>query len=189
MRARLSLALGLALSLSGCVFFEPIPEDPGLALLPPAAAGRSLEISQDLHLQQGSQGYDAVAALQLDAKELSLVVLGPMGNRMLSLHWDGQHLIEQRDPSLPPDLPLRAILRDLQYALFPAEAVRSLLPGGWQLVEKGLAQGGHQRSIRHHDKDVMTVVYDGPDPFAATLTLKNKGFGYAITVAPAADAP
>lgn len=163
------------------------PNDPGLALLPPASAHRKIEISQQLRLERSGQSFEALGALQLDDKELSLAVLGPLGNRMLSLRWDGKNLAEERDPTLPADLPLKAVLRDLQYALFPADAIRDILPGGWELTEESLAGGRHRRNIRHNGLSVIIIVYEGEDPYLSALTLTHKTFNYSITVTPVLD--
>jgi hypothetical protein len=173
------LSLGLA-GLMGCAALKPRPADPGLFLLPPSEAGTEISLSQSLAFSKGEQHFEALAAIELDASHLSLVGLGPLGNRMLALRYDGEHLEQERDPSLPPELPLQLILRDIELAYWPAEALRKRLgPEGWQIEEAALA-----RTLVKNGAEVVRILYGGADRWRSPLSFEHRGLGYRLDIHP-----
>ena len=177
MRACLSLALAL---LVGCATLKPRPADPGLFLLPPSDAGVEISLSQSLAFSKGARHFEALAVIELDSSHLSLVGLGPLGNRMLALRWDGKKLEQESDPSLPPDLPLKLILRDIQLAYWPAEALRKrLAPEGWQIEEGALS-----RTLLKDGAQVVRIIYGGADRWRSALSFEHRSLGYHLDIHP-----
>lgn len=137
MRGRRLLAWLLPLVLAACA---QLPPRPAVALpplrLPPAALGREVSLQQQLHFTFGRNERDMEALLEVDAGEVRLVVQA-MGQAGVRLFWDGNALRQQRAAWLPPTVRAERVLDDLQFAMWPADAIRAALPPGWTLREDG----------------------------------------------------
>jgi len=96
--------------------------------------------------------------------------MGQTGVRMV---WDGQHLEQTRAPWLPPQVRGERVLDDLQFALWPAAAIRAALPDGWSLQEadgvRSLVQGGTPWLVRE-------TLPDG------RVRLRNLAEGYELVI-------
>ena len=177
-----SLGLFAALiSVLGCAALKPAPrpKDPGLFLLSPSEAGRELSLQQQLRFSRGKAVFEAVAAIEIDRQSMRLAALGPLGNRMLSLVWDGKNYSEEKDPRLPKELPLKLILRDIQLAYFPAEALQKNLPAGWTLKD-----GPKFRSLESGGEEIIRIRYDGSQRWNSPLIFEHLGLGYHLEVQP-----
>jgi hypothetical protein len=179
LRAALTSLLGL---LAGCALFTPRPADPGLFLLPPSAAGRQASLAQSVTMTSDKGAtFEALTAVEVDPRWLRVAALGPMGNRILFLDWDGKRYQEERDPHLPADFPLKVVLRDLELSLFPAAAVRQALPSGdWALLEKP-----RLRVLTLDGKPVIRIEYSTDDPWTSTVNFRHLTYGYRLEVRPA----
>jgi Protein of unknown function (DUF3261) len=179
LRAILTSLLGL---LAGCAVFATRPADPGLFLLPPSAAGRQASLAQSVRMTSDKGAtFEALAAVEIDPRWLRVAALGPMGNRIMLLEWDGQRYQEERDPHLPADFPLKVVLRDLEFALFPAAAVRKALPSSaWVLLETPRA-----RELRLDGTPVIRIDYSSDDPYTSTIHFKHLTLGYQLEIRPA----
>jgi hypothetical protein len=156
--------------------FEALP------LLSPAAFGAEATGVQRLTLSRLAAGGESHgdklaldAAIEVDAAQLRVAgVL--LGQRILLLTWDGRQLAEQREAVVPQALSGRAILRDLQLVYWPADAIRAVLPRGWQLQE----QAARRRLLRG-----TTVVFESERGDAAPLgnaSLWNHAGAYRIDI-------
>lgn len=133
---RIAMTCLPALLLAACA---PAPR-PAVQLPPlrlsPAALGQPVSLQQQLHFQFGQQQRDLDALLEVDGEEVRLLVQA-MGQSGVRLFWDGKTLRQQRAPWLPSTLRGERVLDDLQFALWPAAAIRAALPAGWQLNDDG----------------------------------------------------
>jgi hypothetical protein len=144
---RLILALLLGVLLAACASTRmpaPLVQLPTLQL-PPSALPAPLQLQQRLQFRFGTHERELDALLEADGQQVRLAVqaMGQTGVRMV---WDGRTLEQTRAPWLPPQVRGERVLDDLQFALWPADAIRAALPDGWTLVETGggrrLEQGG-----------------------------------------------
>jgi hypothetical protein len=181
-----ALLTGLALCLVlGCAAAKPRPDDPGLFLLLPSDAGAEVSVTQSLAFSRGGTHFEALAVLQVDKRAVALVGMGPMGNRMLSLRWDGKHLDQQRDSQLPAELPLELILRDVQLAFWPAAALRKALPGrAWTLEDES-----SQRTLSDAGVAVVRIRYFGQDRWHSKAVFEHLAMGYRLEINPIKDEP
>ncbi|MFT4179584.1 MAG: DUF3261 domain-containing protein [Thermomonas sp.] len=131
------IALALACMLAACATRAPHAgiELPPLRL-PPAALGHDVAAQQRLHFAFGAQQREMDALLEVEAGEVRLAVQA-MGQTGVRLRWDGKELTQQRAPWLPSAVRAERVLDDLQFALWPADAIRRVLPPTWTLREAG----------------------------------------------------
>jgi len=166
-------AVLLCLLLAACASRMPRPlvELPPLRL-PPASLPAPLALQQQLHFRFGSHERDLDALLEADAQQVQLAVQA-MGQTGVRLQWDGQQLTQQRAPWLPPQVRAERVLDDLQFALWPSEAIAAALPAGWQVVDDG-----HQRSLSR-DGQVWLQLQRLDD---GSVQLDNRAEGYALRI-------
>lgn len=168
------LLLACALLLAACA--GPRVRAPAIALPPlqlsPASLGQPLALQQRLVFSYGSHRSTLDALLEADASEVRLAVQA-LGQTGVTLRWDGHTLQQQRAPWLPPQVRGERVLDDLQFALWPADAVRAALPAGWALVEQGAT-----RQLEHDG--TPWLVLERHD--ASHQTLRNLAEGYALDI-------
>ncbi|HYG05264.1 MAG TPA: DUF3261 domain-containing protein [Stenotrophomonas sp.] len=174
-RPLLALLLSLmALLLAACAGQRA--RAPAVALPPlhlaPAALGQTLALQQRLVFSYGERRSTMDALLEADADEVRLAVQA-LGQTGVTLRWDGHTLQQQRAPWLPPQVRAERVLDDLQFALWPAAAVRAALPPGWTLVEEG-----DQRRLEQAGRPWLLLIRHD----AAHQTLRNLAEGYALEI-------
>lgn len=165
----------LALLLGACI--APASKPAGMGLkLPPAALGESISLQQRLDVAgQGHSGQLDVA-LEVDAARLVLVGLA-LGQRVLSLHYDGKTLNSWRHPMWPAQLGDQDVLENLQLTLWPVNVIRQALPAGWSIEESGL-----RRTILRNGLPVMVIDYSALPPWSGKVEVVNLQFDYRITI-------
>ena len=170
---RLIALLLSSLLLAACATrpVAPAVELPALRLAP-AALGHELAVQQRLVFRFGTQVRELDALLEVDAAEVRLAVQA-MGRTGVRLQWDGQSLMEQRAAWLPDAVRSERVLDDVQFSLWPADAVRAVLPAGWELHEAGdvreLRRDGRAWLVRERTS-------------ATTLQVRNRTDGYDLTI-------
>ncbi|MGE6761311.1 DUF3261 domain-containing protein [Corallococcus interemptor] len=154
---------------------EPLPE----LRLAPAALGASVSLAQQLvfaHEQDPGGPRSLEALLEVDPAQLRLAGLA-LGQRILTLRWDGSHLDEERDPRLPAQFNSALVLRDVQLVYWPADAVRAALPAGWTLED-----GPARRTLSKNGREWVTVRYDGSPRWEGRTQLTNHSEHYQLTI-------
>lgn len=177
MRRLTILVLACVLSVSlltACAHRAPGPaavQLPALRLQP-AALGTALALQQRLRFVFGTQQRELDALLEADAAEVRLAVQA-LGQSGVRLQWDGRQLQQQRAPWLPAAVRGERVLDDLQFALWPLDAIREALPAGWTVEEQGgvrqLKQGGTAWLI-----STQSSVH--------TIRLENRAEGYRLDI-------
>ena len=115
------------------------PEPRSLNLLPPAESSITVLQKQKITLQAGGGQQQFLAVTRFDSQRLKLVVLLPTGQRLLSLDYDGEKLVQE--DYAPIALPGREILAIIQFATWPEHSIKAHYPekDGW-LVETSVDQ-------------------------------------------------
>jgi len=105
-------------------------------LLPPASFGRTAEFEHVLHAEYKDRTFQLHALLRMDARELLVVGLTPLGTRSFTIRYEGS-LVELDNPNGPKlPFPPEMILSDIQEMFWPALPdtgqwqVRALQPSG-----------------------------------------------------------
>lgn len=163
----------LCLLLAACVPRGPAPR---IALpplrLPPSALEQPIAAQQRLTFTFGSHRSELDALLEADRDELRLAVQA-LGQTGVRLRWDGHALEQQRAPWLPPAVRGERVLDDLQFALWPAAAIRAVLPPDWRLQDDAGA-----RRLEHDGQAWLILERLGPEH----LRLHNLAEGYVLEI-------
>ena len=164
-----------ALLLIGCTAPASPPARLGLRL-PPAALGESISLQQHLRVEREGRADELDVVLEVDSQRLDLIALA-LGQRVFSLHYDGQRLQSWRNPILPPQLRDEDILEDVQLTFWPVDAIQRALPAGWHIEENGL-----RRTLSLDNKPVMVIVYSGEPHWNGKIELSNLRYNYRLTI-------
>jgi hypothetical protein len=175
------IALG-SLIIGGCAV--PAHQSGRLGLkLAPSALGESISVQQHLTVERNGRVDEIEAVLEVDPRRLDLVGL-VLGQRVLTLHYDGQILNAWRHPLFPPEVRDEDILEDLQLILWPADAVRQALPGGWRIEEKD------KRRILLSEQTPVTVInYSGEPRWNGKIELSNLRYQYRLIIQSVSNRP
>ncbi|MFC3107951.1 DUF3261 domain-containing protein [Undibacterium arcticum] len=177
---RLASATALLLMLSVLAGCATPPRQTGRQLiglkLAPAALGASISLQQHLTVQRDGRTDELDAALEVDPEHLELVGLA-LGQRVLTLHYDGQNLQSWRHLMLPAQVRAEDVLEDLQLTLWPLESIRQALPAGWRAEESGL-----RRTLFLDDAPVTVIDYSGTPRWSGTVELSNLRYHYHLTI-------
>jgi hypothetical protein len=174
-RTRAVAPLLAALALAGCATQPGAPARLGLQLAP-SALGASISIQQHLSVERGGRTDDLDVALEADPQQIDLVGLA-LGQRVMSLHFDGKQIASWRHPMLPAQVRAEDVLEDLQLTLWPLDAIAPALPAGWNVADRGL------RRTLYKDGAVMaTIDYSGAPRWSGTVVLNNLRYGYRLTI-------
>ncbi len=165
----------LTLLLAACVAPEPRPAGVGLKLRP-AALGKSISLQQRLDVEGQGRSAQLDVALEVDAARIDLVGLA-LGQRVLSLHYDGKTLQSWRHPMWPVQLRGDEVLENLQLTLWPVDAIRQALPVGWSIEERDL-----RRTIRQDGLAIMIIDYSALPFWSGKVEVTNLQFDYRITI-------
>ena len=170
------LKLSAVLLLSACAASAP-PAAARLGLkLAPAALGEPLSVQQHLRVERNGRSDELDVALEVDQDKLELVGLA-LGQRVLSLSYDGKELASWRHALLPSQVKAEDVLEDMQLTLWPVAAVRAALPPGWQVEEQGL-----RRTLSLNGEPIMVIQYSGLPRWSGKLVLENLRYKYRLTI-------
>ena len=168
--------------LAGCATTPAQPARLGLKLAP-AALGENIAVQQHLKVERNGRIDELDVALEIDAEHLELVGLA-FGQRVLSVHYDGDILTSWRHVMLPAQVRAEDVLEDLQLTLWPLEAIRAALPAGWHMEQQGL-----RRTLMMGNTVIMTINYSTTTPWSGITTLENIRYKYRLTIQSAATSP
>jgi hypothetical protein len=173
----------LAISIfGGCAI--PIHQPGRLGLtLSPAALGESISLQQHLTVQRNDTIDELDVALEVDRHRLDLVGLA-LGQRVLTLSYDGQILNTWRHPMFPAVVRGEDILEDIQLILWPADAVRQALPGGWRIEENG-----RRRTLLAGEMPVTVINYSGEPRWNGEIQLVNLRYHYRLIIQSVSNGP
>jgi hypothetical protein len=133
-------------------------------------------VQQHLTVERGDRIDELEAVLEVDPEALELVGLA-LGQRVLSLHYDGRELRMWRHSLLPAELRGEDVLEDLQLTLWPLEALRSALPAGSRVEDAGL-----RRTLWIDDLPVMVIDYSGEPRWGGKIELVNLRYHYRLII-------
>jgi Protein of unknown function (DUF3261) len=172
--SRALFVLGISI-LAGCAV--PTHQQGRVGLkLSPAALGESISLQQHLTVDRNGTSDELDIALEVDRQRLDLVGL-VLGQRVLTLSYDGQILNSWRHPLFPAAVRSEDILEDLQLILWPADAVRKALPGGWRIEENS-----RRRTLLAGDMTVTVINYSAEPRWSGDIELVNLRYHYRLII-------
>jgi hypothetical protein len=161
---------------------QPQPARLGLKLAP-ATLGESVSLQQHLRVEREGGIDELDAVLEVDPSRLDMVGF-VLGQRILTLHYDGRQLQSWRHPLVPEQLRGEDVLEDLQLTLWPADAIRQALPSGWRIEDSG-----RRRTLFLDDAPVMVIDYSGEPRWSGKIELANLRYQYRLTIESASNGP
>lgn len=149
--------------------------------LSPHAMGAVISLEQRLTVERAPAGRAVTtrsldALLEIDAQSLQMAAFA-LGQRVLTLHWDGVNLVSERHPLLPAEVDAAYVLRDVQWMYAPLQALRATLPPGWLLDEVN-----GERILSHDAVPVLLIRYDSASRWNGRSRLENRLEGYSLTI-------
>ena len=172
----------LALGLDGCASSVSQPGRLGLKLAP-ASLGASISVQQHLTVERNGRIDELDVALEVDPQSLELVGLA-LGQRVLTLHYDGQTLNTWRHPMFPVAVRGEDILEDLQLIFWPAGTVRQALPDGW-----GIEENSQRRILLAGEIPVAVINYSDEPRWNGTIELSNLRYNYRLIIQSISNGP
>lgn len=169
------LACALVLGLGGCASAPPPAARLGLKL-PPAELGATIAVQQHLRVERNGRSDELDVAMEIDPQRIELVGLA-LGQRVLSLSYDGKQLQTWRHVMLPSQVRAEDVLEDVQLTLWPAESIRAALPAGWRVEDQGL-----RRTVTLEGEPVMVIDYASMPRWSGTVVLENLRYRYRLTI-------
>lgn len=179
---RLALSACL-LALAACTTAPASQAPARLGLkLAPASLGANISLQQHLTVERHGRVDQLDAALEVDRQQFSMVGL-VLGQRVLSMNYDGKTLQSWRHPMLPSQVRVEDVMEDTQLTLWPLAAIREALPTGWQIEQQGL-----RRTLSLQGEPVMVIDYSAPTPWDGKVELNNLRYHYRLTIESVSDA-
>jgi len=168
--------IAAAMLLSACATTAPPPAARLGLKLAPSALGESISVQQHLRVERNGRSDELDVALEVEPQKLEMVGLA-LGQRVLSLSYDGTELKSWRHAMLPSQVKAEDVMEDMQLTLWPVDAVRAALPAGWQVEEQGL-----RRTLSLNGETVMVINYSGMPRWSGKLVLDNLRYQYRLTI-------
>lgn len=149
--------------------------------LTPDAMGVVISVEQRLTVERTPGGQPVATRsldtlLEIDAKSLRMAAFA-VGQRVLTLDWDGTSLVTERHALLPAEVDAAHVLRDVQWMYAPLHTLRAVLPPGWLLDDVG-----DERVLSHDAVPVLLIHYDAAPRWMGRSKLENRLEGYSLTI-------
>jgi len=167
----------LTLVVSGCVSrqVQSLTDLP----LPAAQAGNCCwQVLQRLHIRYKDQTYQLRGALAQTKAGVTLVLLDPLGRRLLSVQKQGDALQTWRSPELPDGLPERFLLASSMLVWWPLADWQAVLQ---EKPEWQLSSSTNSRVLSHRGRPIISATY-GPTPVSVVAGMTEQTVAQAETV-------
>ena len=146
-------------------------------LCPPETGPAFFALQEMVFTFPGGRRETAVAAIENKDGVLTLVASSLLGQTLFTVQVRGRvALVDARVP-LPPQLDPQLLPALVQFALWPAEALRASLEPGTTLE-----QDGPRRTLLRRGRVVWTVTRDGAAPPFRSLVLENPGLCLTVRI-------
>jgi hypothetical protein len=127
---------------------------------------------QTLVLERDGKSMELLAVIENDGKEIVLVGMTPMGQRLVRITWSDAKVDQETDPNIPVRIDGESILRDVVFANWPEDGLRAAFAGtGWSA-----SFDGPVRSLAWNGKPWLQV-RPGPAPKDSGLSSDSLGLG------------
>jgi hypothetical protein len=181
MKPSRSLILLLFLLLAGCqkppIYNIYVAPGVPFRLCPPEAEPDFFATQEVVFGFPGGRRELVIAAIENQGGTLNLVASTPMGQTLFSVRVRSDTAAVDTRVPLPGGLDPRVLPALVQFALWPAEAVRASLGPGLRFE-----QDGTRRTLLRKDKVVWTVTREGAPPAFTRMVLENPALGLTLRI-------
>ncbi|MCF6259900.1 MAG: DUF3261 domain-containing protein [Gammaproteobacteria bacterium] len=174
---RFWVTLGWLVLLTGCTTLSGAARQ-DFQLLPPDTIKQSVTVLLKLDSSQGEVSYHREAVLNVDAERIYLVILGPLGQRLATLDFDGQRLTVDRSSPIPFDASLEKLLGELQMIFWPLTALNA---GEWN-QDWFFDEKKNIRLVYHKQKLVAEIHRHSPSPWNGSFHYNSKISDYHLSI-------
>jgi hypothetical protein len=168
------LALFLPIILAGCATPGPL-----IAPLAPRTLGRRVEQRQEVTIASHGHTRAFQAALKVASKDLTMIGLTAIGQRLFTLSWNGRATRFKSRFAQPDHFDPKQVLADLELAYWPLPVLRAALPNNLRLQAIGTA-----RLLWRGDTLLWFAASNGPKRWASPMTIYNARSGYRLHIRP-----
>ncbi|STQ91337.1 DUF3261 domain-containing protein [Iodobacter fluviatilis] len=165
--------------LGGCASEVPETRLPTLRL-PPAAFAGSVSLTQRLSVSalpaNSSPPKTLDALLEISPEQVQLAGFA-LGQRILTVSWDGQSLTSSRHALLPKEVDEQRVLRDVQLVYWPLATIQAALPAGWTLSEEGGI-----RTLTQGQQTIITIRYHAEPRWTGQADIENTLEHYRLVI-------
>ncbi len=169
MSKNIILLIAMMFIMSGCAWLPLNNLEPSeLLLLPPIEGPAAVLYKQKLTMTSAEGSHQMLVVTRLDKSDIKLLALMPSGQRLLSIHYNGDLLAQRHYSSF--SLPSEEILATLQFALWPKSSIKKhyTVEDGWQLEF-----GKKYRRLKTKTTNFLTIKYPSSIDILVLNELKN----------------
>jgi len=184
---RLGAAALIAVAAAACAASNPeiassaVPM-PGAFLdrVRPADLGRDVDAVQLVSVSRDSAAVTIEVRLSVRAQQLRFVAQDMIGQRLMTVQWNGTDVVEERSPYLPAFIVPKGLLADLVAICWPESVVRQALEASGST----LSTQNNERIILAGGRETMRAMRSwGPQgPWTGRLSYRNVRAGYTVDV-------
>lgn len=184
---RLAAATLIAVMAAACAASNPeiassaVPM-PGAFLdrVRPADLGRDVDAVQLVSVSRDSAAFTIEVRLSVRAQQLRFVAQDMIGQRLMTVQWNGTDVVEERSPNLPVFVVPKGLLADLVAICWPENVVRQALESSGST----LSTQNDERIILAGGRETMRAMRSwGPQaPWTGRLSYRNVRAGYTVDV-------
>ena len=143
-----------------------------------AGVSQAFQASGVLTFRQGSHQVTFPLELLVSRERMSVVILSPIGGALASATYAGGQIESTGGAALPPPLQGDALLRALQWALWPTSALEmALTQQGW-----GLQVSDRERTIASPGQRQIHIRANYPDPLQGEVEFEHLTEQYRWTL-------
>lgn len=176
-----TLLIPVVMALVGCA----TAPRPFLAPLAPETLGQSVEARQQVTATWRGRTRSMQVALKVAPKDLTLIGLSSIGQRLFTLTWNGRKadLVSVLGSGVddPDGLDPARILADLELTYWPLPALRRALNGSLRLEQQGTV-----RTLWDDNTLLWFASSATDDRWASAMTIYNARIGYRLDIRPLA---
>ncbi len=164
--------------LTGCVTPFDAAQQRNFQLLPPDALERSATFLLKLDINQGDVSHHWEAVLNVDAERIYLLILGPLGQRLATLSFNGQQLTVDRGGPISIKMSLEKLLWELQIIFWPLAALNTGEGNrDWYFEEQM-----HIRHVHYQQQLVAEIYRHSSSPWSGNFDYISRMSDYRLSV-------
>ncbi|MFL0796645.1 MAG: DUF3261 domain-containing protein [Cellvibrionaceae bacterium] len=168
------LTLSTLLILTSCVSRDVIT----LKKLPLPASTQAIccwQALQQLEISYKEEKHTLLVAAATQSEKLSLVAMGPLGRKLLSIEKNGSDIVTHRAPEIPKEINSHFLLSIFYLSWWPNEQWK--LPPEWKLIlDKNI------KTLQYKNHSLLEIQYTQPDITASSSKRRTPRTGEKLTI-------